>query len=282
MDSFMSSDEESEDVCDLRTKRRKIDSFLSESEDSFNSESEDSFVSESEKDEDDIEQDGESAPKEKKMEKNPFLDSDYETDDEEAEAKYVITSFDIEKEEDKFDVIVCDPPWNYGRSTLSGCAKTHYSTMTMDQLMEMNVLGLAKKICALLMWTTGPFMEAAIALGKKWGFEYKTMFYVWVKLTKNGKPILGLGNYTRSCAEFCLLFTRGRVHSLKNSSSIPQLIQQQRREHSRKPEESFSRLDDFFSSEVRKIELFSRENREKWYAWGNEVGKFVPDESLNV
>lgn len=36
--------------------------------------------------------------------------------------------------------------------------------------------------CLLFMWTTGPQMANAIELGEAWGFEYKTIAFVWDKM----------------------------------------------------------------------------------------------------
>ncbi|MGL5225790.1 MAG: MT-A70 family methyltransferase [Aeromonas sp.] len=86
----------------------------------------------------------------------------------------------------KYDVIHADPPWRYkDKSTSRGGAERHYGTMSLDELKAMNVADYAAKDCCLMMWTTGPQLEASIELMRSWGFKYVTLGVVWVKRTKN-------------------------------------------------------------------------------------------------
>ena len=60
----------------------------------------------------------------------------------------------------------------------------------------------------------------------------------------------------------------------KRNKSIRQMLTARRREHSRKPEEARTRIDDFFVDGLSKVELFARERALGWDVWGNEVNKF--------
>ncbi len=42
-----------------------------------------------------------------------------------------------------------------------------------------------QKIALLLLWATGPGLAVALELGVAWGFEYKTVAFVWVKKNRN-------------------------------------------------------------------------------------------------
>ena len=60
------------------------------------------------------------------------------------------------------------------------------------------------------MWATMPKLEEALSLIKAWGFNYKSAAFVWVKRNKKAPTwFWGMGRYTRSNAELCLLATRG-------------------------------------------------------------------------
>ena len=161
---------------------------------------------------------------------------------------------------------------------------------------------LAAETCALLLWTTGPFLEEAMEVIKSWGFEYKTPMWVWVKRRGTGNVHCGLGRYTRSATEFCLLGVRGNVSQWRQSASVGQLIEidnsvddepskkrkrttpdnedtinvvdAEIRQHSRKPDVVFSLIDEFFPKDLPRIELFSREKRAGWSRWGNEINRF--------
>ena len=57
------------------------------------------------------------------------------------------------------------------------------------------------------------------------------------------------------------------------SESVVQTVFAPRREHSRKPDEVAKRIEELYP-EATKLEMFSRESREGWAAFGNEKGKF--------
>lgn len=55
------------------------------------------------------------------------------------------------------------------------------------------------------MWVTNPHLAQGIELGRAWGFEYRTVAFVWDKMVHNP------GQYTMSYCELCLVFKRGRI-----------------------------------------------------------------------
>ncbi len=83
---------------------------------------------------------------------------------------------------------------------------------------------------------------------RAWGFTYKTVGFCWAKLNKSTPLLLterdfftGLGFWTRANPELCLLATRG--HPQRRSRSVRKLIVSPRREHSRKPDEAYERIE---------------------------------------
>lgn len=175
----------------------------------------------------------------------------------------------------RYQVILVDPPWHYRNDSSEGTCHRHYKTMTDDQLCAYDIDQYAdKKQCALLMWATAPKLDSAFKVIKAWRFTYKTIFFTWLKTNKNGGIIPGIGNYTRSSTELCLVAVRGNIMPWKRSNIIRQAILSRRREHSRKPEESYASIDQFFIPSIRKLEIFSRQRRQGWDVVGNEVDKF--------
>lgn len=193
---------------------------------------------------------------------------------------------------ERYQLIYADPPWDYSVKNRTGCANNHYSQMTLEELKRLRVDKLADaRNCALFLWTTFPKLNEAIELIKHWGFEYKTLWAIWVKVkkrefndTENHQliPVKGLGYYTRSNAEVCLLATRGRnMLRFKRDSQVAlsSVVMEPRREHSRKPERVRELIDTFFDwqkYDLRKVELFARTTSKNsgWHCWGNEIGKF--------
>jgi N6-adenosine-specific RNA methylase IME4 len=81
---------------------------------------------------------------------------------------------------------------------------------------------------------------------------------------------IGMGYSTRKQAELCLLFTRGKPKRL--SKGVRHVIEAPRREHSRKPDETFTRIEALYAGPY--LEMFAREGRPGWTAWGNQTDKF--------
>lgn len=102
-----------------------------------------------------------------------------------------------------------------------------------------------------------------------WGFQYKTVAFVWVKQNKKADTLfLGLGHWTRSNAEICLLATRGSVQ--RRSASVRQIILSHIEKHSKKPDETRDRIVELIG-DVPRLELFARQTTPGWDVWGNEI-----------
>lgn len=105
-----------------------------------------------------------------------------------------------------------------------------------------------------------------------WGFSYKTVAFVWIKQNrKNDNLFTGMGYWTRSNAEICILATKG--HPKRISASVHQVIISHIEEHSKKPQEARDRIVKLMGN-VPKIELFARNTTPGWDVWGNEVNKY--------
>jgi N6-adenosine-specific RNA methylase IME4 len=182
----------------------------------------------------------------------------------------------------KFDIIYADPPWDYSgkiqfdkssknadeidlsRNIFISSASFKYPTLKIKELMAMPVHEIAKDDCLLFMWATNPHLAQAISLGRNWGFEYKTVAFVWDKMSHNP------GKYTLSNCELCLVFKRGRIPQPRGARNIQQLIRSPRRAHSMKPDEVREAIENMFPTQDR-IELFARRLSKGWTVWGLDV-----------
>lgn len=82
---------------------------------------------------------------------------------------------------------------------------------------------------------TVPQLPEAFCVMHKWGYIYKTVAFVWIKQNKIAKSwFYGMGYWTRSNAEICLLGIKG--HPQRQSKCVHQLIVSPVEEHSKKPE----------------------------------------------
>lgn len=174
----------------------------------------------------------------------------------------------------KYQIIYADPPWKYNNrannnTKFKGGAGNHYNLMTMEEIENLPINNLADENCALFLWTTFPMLDEQIKLFKKWKFDYKTLGFSWIKLNpKNLKPFFGVGYYTKSNCEVCLLGIKGKMKPISNK--ISSVILSPKREHSRKPDEIREKIVQLFG-DVPRIELFARQKVKGWDSWGNEI-----------
>src|SRR6516162_6471162 len=168
----------------------------------------------------------------------------------------------------RYAVIYADPPWHFEvyneESGIERAAANHYSTMSLDEICALPIPSLASPDAALFLWTTVPHLRESFDVLVAWGFEYKTNI-VWVK------DKIGLGYFVRNEHELLLVATRGDMPSPSPANRPPSVISAPRREHSRKPDEAYEIIERMYPT-LPKIELFARQTRSGWAAWGNEVG----------
>lgn len=178
----------------------------------------------------------------------------------------------------KYQIIYADPPWSYRdkrdkHPRLCGGASKHYQTMSIEDIKTLPVSKISDENSILFLWVTFPNLQEGLDTMKAWGFKYKTLGFSWIKTNKNdGKPFFGIGFYTKSNCEVCLIGIKGKPP--KASNKISSVVIAPREKHSKKPEEVKNKIVDFCGS-VSRIELFAREKSDGWDVWGNEIEKEV-------
>jgi N6-adenosine-specific RNA methylase IME4 len=178
-----------------------------------------------------------------------------------------------------YDLIVIDPPWPFKTWSAAGqgkSASTHYRVMTLADIKTLPVRELLKDDAVVLLWATGAMLAQAVAVMEAWGITFKTEL-AWRKVTRNGKVRMGLGFWARSMHEPVLLGTVGKPLKF----TLPSCFDGIAREHSRKPDEFYRMITDR-TPDLRRADLFAREKREGWDAWGDEVEKFSSASSPSV
>lgn len=171
-----------------------------------------------------------------------------------------------------YDVIVCDPPWDFELYSEAGegkSAKAHYQTMPLAEIEALRVGDLARGDCLLLLWCCEWIPPAARQrVLDAWGFTYKTTI-VWRKTTKRGKVRMGPGYRARTMHEPVIIATVGNPQH----KAFPSVFDGVAREHSRKPDEFYG-LVEASAPLAARADLFARQPREGWAVWGNEADKF--------
>jgi len=187
----------------------------------------------------------------------------------------------------RYDIIYADPPWHFSRGMKSGkndepwidTPDKHYPTMSISELCDLPVESIASENCLLFMWIVSTFLPDTIDVGKSWGFEYKSVAFIW---HKDAQPLAGY--YTMAQCEQCFVFKRGKIPEPRGARNIHQLLYEpefvriRRGKHSQKPIQIRERITKMFPNQS-KIELFARINwtdqGKGWDFWGNEVNSYV-------
>ena len=172
----------------------------------------------------------------------------------------------------KYKIIYADPPWQYRVYSQKGqgrSAENHYHTMNIKDIMALPVDKIADKDCILFLWITFPCLKEGIEVMERWGFKYKTCGFNWVKRNKKKNTyFMGMGFWTRSNSEVCLIGTKGQPKRV--SKSVPQICEARIMEHSRKPAEIRERIVEL-CGELPRIELFARDKVKGWDSLGDEM-----------
>ena len=185
----------------------------------------------------------------------------------------------------KYNIIYADPPWTYRdkrdkHPRLCGGASAHYKTMSLHDIKALPVSDLAADNCMLFMWATFPNMPEAISVISAWGFKYKTLGFSWIKTNRrSGTPFFGIGYYTKSNCEVCLIGVKGRP--IKVSNSVSSVVVEPVRKHSEKPDVVADRIV-HLCGDVPRLEMFARRPRPGWDVFGNEVENSIEIGSAQI
>jgi N6-adenosine-specific RNA methylase IME4 len=188
----------------------------------------------------------------------------------------------------KAGAILADPAWQFIARSEKGegrSASQHYDVQALDAIKALPIGQLAADDCVLFMWMLDWCPHWAFEVIKAWGFEHKTTAFTWVKLTANhdNQPRydglisdrdfhFGQGYWTRANPEDCWLATRGSPKRI--NADVRQLIIDPVMEHSRKPDETHSRIERLVDGPY--LELNARREVDNWITWGNETEFHMP------
>ncbi len=175
-----------------------------------------------------------------------------------------------------FSTVLADPPWRFQNRT-GKVAPEHrrlrrYETMTLNQICDLPVAAHAGDPSHLYLWVPNALLEEGLHVMKTWGFNYKSNI-VWYKIRKDGGPDgRGVGFYFRNVTELLLFGTRGKLRTLPPARSQVNLIATRKREHSRKPDETYALIERCSPGPY--LELFAREKVAGWTGWGDELDSY--------
>lgn len=178
----------------------------------------------------------------------------------------------LPKVEGGFQTVLADPPWRFANRT-GKVAPEHrrldrYDTMTLEEIKGLPVEDRMAKNAHLYLWVPNALLPEGIQVMQSWGFRYVSNI-VWAKRRKDGGPDgRGVGFYFRNVSELILFGVRGSMRTLPPGRSQVNMIETRKREHSRKPDEQYDLIEQCSPGPF--LEMFARQQRENWQAWGNE------------
>lgn len=189
---------------------------------------------------------------------------------------------DIYNTDKKYNIIYADPAWSYRDYTSREVAEKNlnknskksvvmkYDVMKTQDLCSLPIKNISAENCILFMWVTMPKLNECFKLMDSWGFKYSTCGFTWIKKNKKNtnSNFWGMGRWTRSNAELCLIGIKGKPQRV--SKSIHSVIETPIEEHSKKPSIVRDKIIEL-CGDLPRIELFARQYADGWDCWGNEV-----------
>jgi N6-adenosine-specific RNA methylase IME4 len=161
-----------------------------------------------------------------------------------------------------------DAPWQFGvHSEVTGrekSAENHYPTMPTDDivaLMSGLIGGTNPAVC--FAWATNPMLPDALRVLDACGFTY-VHHWIW------DKEVAGTGYWGRDRHELLLIGRRGDV-AAPLPGTQPETVHRERKgKHSAKPAFFAEQIERLYPG-LPKLELFCRDPRPGWDAWGFEA-----------
>lgn len=179
-----------------------------------------------------------------------------------------------------YRTVVADPPWDQKGGSLKGgvgegfkyngpvrTLDLPYPTMTLDEIKQLEIP--AADDAHLYLWTTNRYLNDAFDVITAWGFRFSTVL-VWAK-----NPIgAGLGGAHGIATEFCLFARRGTLPAIGRTKTNwwnwkRPYDERGKPRHSAKPGAFFEMVEAV--SPGPRLEMFARDARPGWAAWGNEI-----------
>lgn len=176
-----------------------------------------------------------------------------------------------------YSTVILDPPWRFAGGVKS--RPQHYGRMTLAEIKALPVRDLLlTEGGRVFLWMTAPLMHRMPEIARAWRLRYSSCI-PWIKLwpAETGMFVYassvarGTGFEVMGNAEYVAILKAGRPHSIKGRP-FPGVFIEPRREHSRKPPNLHAEIEARIPGPH--VELFARERRAGWAAWGNEAGKF--------
>lgn len=181
---------------------------------------------------------------------------------------------DIYNTENKYDLIYADPPWKQakgGKKSVrpkSSGEKLDYPVCSMDEIKEhmKTAVSLTGENSILFLWTIDKYLFEAQQIAEELGYKLHARM-IWNKVT--GIPAAFTVRYGH---EYLLYMYKGKLTpvALEERGKIHTVFTEQVKKHSQKPGEAYRIIERLYPN-LKKIEVYARNQRDDWDCWGNEI-----------
>ncbi len=165
-------------------------------------------------------------------------------------------------------VIYADPPWQFQNIGFDQTPGLQYPTMSLGEICNMKddrgrpiKKAVEDRRVVLFLWVPEALLPEGLEVMTAWGFSYKAHM-VWVK---DKAP--GVGFWVKAKHEdLCMGCNEPDLYPQQLFDSV---FEAPVTKHSQKPEKVYEMIEAMYTGPF--IELFARNTRPGWEAWGNEV-----------
>lgn len=181
---------------------------------------------------------------------------------------------DIFDTSNKYDLILADPPWKQskgGRKSVrpqSSGIGLDYPVCSLAEIEEhlKQAVALTGENSILFLWTIDKYLFEAQKIAEKLGYKLHARM-IWNKVT--GIPAAFTVRFGH---EYLLYMYKGKLTPVaaNERGKIHTVFTEQVTKHSKKPTISYEIINRLYPN-LRKLELYAREEREGYDVWGNEV-----------
>ena len=174
----------------------------------------------------------------------------------------------------RYKIIYADPPWKQSKGgkknvrLKSSGKELDYKVISLEEIKQIlkEKIEQTEKDSVLFLWTIDKYLFEAQKIAEELGYKLHARM-IWNKVT--GIPCAFTVRYGH---EYLLYMYKGKLLKIaeKERGKIHTVFKEQVKKHSQKPEIAYEIIEKLYPN-TNKLELFARNKREGWDAWGDEI-----------
>lgn len=181
---------------------------------------------------------------------------------------------DLKSISGQYDLIYADPPWKQSRGGRKAVRENSsgkpldYPTCSLDEIKNHleTAVGSGENNKILFLWTIDKYLFEAQHIAESLGFKLHARM-IWDKVT--GIPAAFTVRYGH---EYLLYMYKGKLTPVakEERGKIHTVFREKVTKHSKKPEIAYEIIERLYP-DLKKLEMYARNERNGWDSWGNEI-----------